>query len=98
MISSNKCRLLSYCYKTYVAGYFGYLPQAAASFASSAAEAADKRFFLAIEARPDLSLRPLLPCKKLTMYSIRPREHLYELPLKDTGNLSSRVLYDELYC
>ena len=75
----------------------GYLPQDTLSFASLTAEV-DKRFFLAIEAKPDHVLRHLLPTKKLTRYSLNPRAHPYELPPKDTNNLISQALYDELYC
>jgi len=75
----------------------GYHPQDMPSFASLAAEA-DKLFFLVIEARPDHVLKHLLPPKKLTGYSLRPRAHPYEFPLKDTRNLISRVLCDEVHC
>ena len=49
--------------------------------------------------RPDHVMRHLLPPKKLTRYSLRPRAHIIcGLPVKDTRHLISRVLYDEVYC
>src|SRR6218665_1039009 len=59
---------------------------------------ADSRLFSAIETRADHVLSHLLPPRKKTKYSLRPRTHAYVLPYKDTRSFIPRFLYGDLYC
>jgi hypothetical protein len=74
----------------------GFLPEDSPG-ASTMAEEADDTLFKAIQQNPNHVLRKLFPTTRRNCYSLRPRTHNFNLPLKDNRNFISRILYKNTY-
>jgi len=64
---------------------------------STLLDRADSRLFNKIMVNSNHVLHPMLPPPKVTPYSLRPVHHDRVLPIKDSKNFISRLLYTDIY-